>query len=48
LDDPEYAYPGPRAYRAMLGVPIIVDDDVIGRKPSAARAHTAFPAGPSC
>jgi class 3 adenylate cyclase len=30
LDDPEYAYPGPRAYRAMLGVPIIVDDDLIG------------------
>jgi class 3 adenylate cyclase len=30
FDDPEYAYPGPRAYRAMLGVPIIVDDDLIG------------------
>ncbi len=30
LADPEYAYPGPRSYRAMLGVPIIVDDDLIG------------------
>jgi adenylate cyclase len=30
LADPEYAYPGPRAYRAMLGVPILVDDDLIG------------------
>ncbi|MBA3383172.1 MAG: GAF domain-containing protein [Actinobacteria bacterium] len=30
LADPEYAYPGPRPYRAMLGVPILVDDDLIG------------------
>jgi class 3 adenylate cyclase len=30
LADPEYAYSGPRAYRAMLGVPIIVEDDLIG------------------
>ncbi len=28
--DPEYAYPGPRPYRAMLGVPIVVEDDLIG------------------
>jgi class 3 adenylate cyclase len=30
LDDPEYVYPGPRFYRAMLGVPIMVEDDLIG------------------
>jgi class 3 adenylate cyclase/putative methionine-R-sulfoxide reductase with GAF domain len=30
LDDPEYVYAGPRFYRAMLGVPIIVEDDLIG------------------
>jgi class 3 adenylate cyclase len=30
LDDPEYTYPGPRFYRAMLGVPIIVEDELIG------------------
>jgi class 3 adenylate cyclase len=28
--DPEYAYRGPRPYRAMLGVPVIVEDDLIG------------------
>src|SRR5437763_3099056 len=28
--DPEYAYPGPRPYRSMLGVPIMVEDDLIG------------------
>jgi class 3 adenylate cyclase/putative methionine-R-sulfoxide reductase with GAF domain len=28
--DPEYTYPGPRFYRAMLGVPIMVEDDLIG------------------
>ncbi|HEY7003624.1 MAG TPA: GAF domain-containing protein [Gaiellaceae bacterium] len=28
--DPEYAYRGPRAYRALLGVPVIVEDDLIG------------------
>jgi adenylate cyclase len=28
--DPEYSYPGPRPYRTMLGVPIIVEDDLIG------------------
>jgi class 3 adenylate cyclase len=28
--DPEYGYPGPRPYRAMLGMPVMVDDDLIG------------------
>jgi adenylate cyclase len=28
--DPEYTYPGPRFFRAMLGVPITVEDDLIG------------------
>jgi class 3 adenylate cyclase len=28
--DPEYAYRGPRPYRALLGVPVIVEDDLIG------------------
>jgi adenylate cyclase len=28
--DPEYAYPGPRPYRSMLGMPIMVEDDLIG------------------
>jgi class 3 adenylate cyclase/putative methionine-R-sulfoxide reductase with GAF domain len=30
LADPEYTYPGPRFFRAMLGVPILVEDDLIG------------------
>jgi class 3 adenylate cyclase len=30
LDDSEYAYPGPRPYRAMLGVPVMVEDELIG------------------
>jgi class 3 adenylate cyclase len=28
--DPEYTYPGPRFFRAMLGVPIMVEEDLIG------------------
>ncbi len=28
--DPEYAYPGPRPYRTMLGVPVMVEDELIG------------------
>jgi class 3 adenylate cyclase len=28
--DTEYAYPGPRPYRAMLGVPVLVEEDLIG------------------
>src|SRR5262249_34023202 len=30
LADPEYTYQGPRFFRAMLGVPIMVEDDLIG------------------
>jgi class 3 adenylate cyclase len=30
LDDPEYVYPGPYRYRALLGVPIKVEDELIG------------------
>jgi class 3 adenylate cyclase len=30
LADPEYVYSGPHAYRALLAVPIEVDDDLIG------------------
>jgi adenylate cyclase len=29
-EDGEYAYPGPRPYRSMLGVPVMVEDDLIG------------------
>jgi adenylate cyclase len=28
--DPEYAYPGPRPYRAMLGMPVMVEAELIG------------------
>jgi two-component system NtrC family sensor kinase len=28
--DPEYTYPGPRFFRAMLGVPILFEVDLIG------------------
>src|SRR5262245_24469688 len=28
--DPEYTYPGPRFFRTMFGVPIMVEDDLIG------------------
>jgi class 3 adenylate cyclase len=28
--DPEYAYTGPRHYGAMLGVPVMVEDDLLG------------------
>jgi class 3 adenylate cyclase len=30
LDDPEYGYEGPRPYRAMLGVPVLLEDELIG------------------
>jgi two-component system NtrC family sensor kinase len=30
LADPDYTYPGPRFFRTMLGVPIMVEDDLIG------------------
>jgi class 3 adenylate cyclase len=28
--DPEYSYAGPRFFRSMLGVPIMIEDDLIG------------------
>jgi len=28
--DPEYSYPGPKFYRAMLGVPVMVEEELIG------------------
>jgi class 3 adenylate cyclase len=30
LRDPEYTYPGPRFFRAMLGVPILAEGELIG------------------
>jgi len=30
LHDPEYVYPGPRPFRSMLGVPVMVEDELIG------------------
>jgi class 3 adenylate cyclase/putative methionine-R-sulfoxide reductase with GAF domain len=30
LEDPEYGYPGPKPYRSMLSVPVMVEDDLIG------------------
>jgi class 3 adenylate cyclase len=30
LDDPEYAYRGPRPFRSMLGAPVMVEDDLMG------------------
>jgi adenylate cyclase len=30
LEDPEYSYSGPRHYRSLLGVPIMVEEDLIG------------------
>jgi class 3 adenylate cyclase/putative methionine-R-sulfoxide reductase with GAF domain len=30
LADPEYTYPGPRFFRTMLGVPIMVENELIG------------------
>ena len=30
VEDPEYSYPGPRPYRSMLGVPVMLEDDLIG------------------
>jgi adenylate cyclase len=40
--DPEYAYPGPRPYRAMLGVPILGEDDLIGVVVVVRRAPQPF------
>jgi adenylate cyclase len=41
-DDPEYAYPGPLAYRALLGVPIKVDEELIGVVVLVRREPRAF------
>jgi class 3 adenylate cyclase len=30
LQDPEYAYSGPRPYRSMLGAPVMIEDELIG------------------
>jgi class 3 adenylate cyclase/putative methionine-R-sulfoxide reductase with GAF domain len=30
LADPEYTYAGPREFRSMLGMPVVVEDDLIG------------------
>jgi adenylate cyclase len=40
--DPEYTYPGPRFFRAMLGVPITVEDDLIGVVVVVRREPQAF------
>jgi adenylate cyclase len=29
-EDPEYTYPGPQPYRTLVGVPIMVEDELIG------------------
>jgi class 3 adenylate cyclase len=49
FDDPEYVYPGPFGYRALLGMPIKVDEDLVGvvvlvrREPRAfSEAHIAL------
>ena len=49
VDDPEYVYAGPFGYRALLGVPIKVDEELIGvailvrREPGAfSDAHIAL------
>jgi hypothetical protein len=40
--DPEYTYSGPRYYRAMLGVPIMVEDELIGAVAVVSRQPNAF------
>jgi len=42
LADPEYSYPGPRDYRAILGVPVLLDDDLIGAIAIIRRAPQPF------
>jgi class 3 adenylate cyclase/putative methionine-R-sulfoxide reductase with GAF domain len=42
LADPEYTYPGPRFFRTMLGVPIMVEDDLIGVVVVTRRAPKLF------
>lgn len=41
-NDPEYVYSGPYTYRALLGVPIKVDDDLIGVVVLVRREPRAF------
>jgi class 3 adenylate cyclase/putative methionine-R-sulfoxide reductase with GAF domain len=41
-DDPEYAYPGPYRYRALLGVPIKVEDELLGVVVLVRREPEAF------
>jgi len=45
LRDPDYAYPGPYAYRALLGMPIKLDDDLIGVVVLVRREPRAFDDG---
>jgi class 3 adenylate cyclase len=42
LDDPEYVYSGPYTYRALLGVPIKIDTDLIGVVVLVRREPRAF------
>jgi GAF domain-containing protein len=42
LGDPEYVYPGPARYRALLGMPIKVDEDLIGVVVLVRREPRAF------
>jgi class 3 adenylate cyclase/putative methionine-R-sulfoxide reductase with GAF domain len=40
--DPEYTYPGPRFYRAMLGVPVMIEDELIGSVVVVSQTPNAF------
>jgi class 3 adenylate cyclase len=40
--DPEYAYPGPRPFRSMLGTPIIFEEELIGVVVVVRRAPDPF------
>lgn len=40
--DPEYAYPGPRYYRSMLGVPIIAEEELVGVVVAVRRHQVAY------
>jgi class 3 adenylate cyclase len=42
FDDSEYMYPGPYAYRALLGMPVKVDEDLIGVVVLVRREPRAF------
>jgi GAF domain-containing protein len=42
FDDPEYVYPGPFEYRALLGMPIKVDEDLSGVVVLVRREPRAF------